>query len=181
MLKHLGVIIGVLAVAPLAANAAPGPGFPRVRACSLLTPSEISSAIGAQPGPSREDNVVIPDGPSKGESMATCMWPTGQMDMVTVSAVKALQGAQRDAALKDLDNSVADMKQQGWTEEKQDINGARCSIMTPPRQETDAPNMTGCFVEAKGVALSVGTMARAKKVAIQPIKDLLDKAISRLP
>ena len=181
MLKHLGVVIAVLAIAPLSVQAAQAPGAPRVRACALLTANEISSAFGAQPGPSREDNVVIPEGPSKGDNMATCMWPIGQMDMVTLSAVRALQGPQRDQALRDLDNSVADMKQQGWTEEKQDINGARCSIMTPPRQETDAPNMTGCFVEAKGIALSVGTMVRQKKVAIQPIKDLLDKAIARLP
>jgi len=31
--------------------------------------------------------------------------------------------------------------------------------------------MTGCFVEAKGVALSVGATNKTKKLAMQPFKD----------
>jgi len=177
MLKQIAALGAAFIISAAAADAAPS----SVRACTLLTPAEISTALGTQPGPSHEDSFAIPDGPSKGDRMASCMWPLTGMDMVTVSAVRALQGAQRDAALTDLDNAASDMKSHGWTEERQDIGGARCSTMAPPAAEKDAPMMTGCFVEAKGVALSVGAMNKTKKLAMQPVKDLLDKAVARLP
>jgi len=177
MIKHLTALSAALLISAAAAQAAPA----QVRACTLLTANEISTALGARPGASRENNVTIPEGPSKGDTMASCMWPLAGMDMVTVSAVKALQGADREAALADLENASNEMKSQGWTEERQDIGGARCSIMTPPAAERDAPQMTGCFIETKGVALSVGALHQTKKVAMQPMKDLLDKAATRLP
>ena len=176
MLKQVAAL-GAALIVSAAAQAAPS----AVRACTLLTPAEISTALGTQPGPSRENNLTIPEGPSKGDRMASCMWPLAGQDMVTISAVRALQGAQREAALAELDNAASDMKSQGWIEERQDIGGARCSTMTPPTAEKNAPVMTGCFVEAKGVALSVGATNKTKKLAMQPFKDLLDKAIARLP
>src|SRR5262245_17795820 len=189
MLKYLTALTALsaaLLLAVAATHAAPSPQGraapnPQVRVCTLLTPDEISAAVGAKPGASRENNVTIPEGPSQGDTMATCMWPLSGMDVVTISAVKALQGAQRQAALADLDNATNEMKSQGWREERQDIGGARCSTMTPPAAERTAPVMTGCFMETKGVALSVGTMTANKKTAIQPMRDLLDKASSRLP
>jgi hypothetical protein len=121
MIKHLAALTAALVVSAAAVHAAPA----QVRACTLLTASDISTALGAQPGQSRENNVTIPEGPSKGDTMASCMWPLAGMDMVTVSAVKALQGAQRDAALADLDNATNQNESQGWTEERQQIGGAR--------------------------------------------------------
>lgn len=177
MLKHFAALGAALVISAAAAQAAPS----QVRACTLLTANEISTALGTQPGASKENNFTIPEGPSKGDTMASCMWPLAGMDVVTLSAVRALQGAQRDAALADLDNEANDMKAHGWTEERQSIAGARCSIMAPPAAEKDAPVMTGCFVEAKGMALSVGAMNKTKKLAMQPVKDLLDKAVARLP
>jgi len=75
---------------------------------------------------SRENNLTIPEGPSKGDRMASCMWPLAARiwhDQRGASAASA----QREAALAELDNAANDMKSQGWIEERQDIGGARCS------------------------------------------------------
>jgi len=48
-------------------------------ACLLLvTAAEISDAVGMPAGPSQESDMVIPEGPSKGETMSMCMWPIGE-------------------------------------------------------------------------------------------------------
>ena len=60
--------LGVALAQPQLPPRAPQPP-PRVQthACSLLTGAEIGSALGMQSGPSQENNVIIPDGPSPAE------------------------------------------------------------------------------------------------------------------
>ncbi len=177
MQKQLGAVLGILiafAWSDLAAQK-------KMHACSLLTSSEVSDAVGGKVGQSQESDMVIPEGPSKGETMGGCMWAVGDQGMVSVSVIRAPKGAQREAGLTQLNQVFAQLKTQGWKEERKDFSNARCSIMTPPSSETDAPISTGCIAEAKGMGISVGSMSGKKKVAIEKVKALLDKAIGRLP
>lgn len=174
---HLGALLGALILIPSSGFAAPA----QMHACALLTAGEIAGAVGGPAGRSQEQNITIPEGPSKGETMGGCMWRLGAQDMLSVSVVRALQGAQREAALAGLDQANDALRTQGWSEDKKMIGDARCSMMTPPRGQRDVPLMTGCMAEAKGMALSVGFMSPTKKVPVEQLKTLLDKAAARLP
>jgi hypothetical protein len=152
----------------------------KLHACSLLTAGEIGQAVGGTVGQSRESDVVIQSGPSKGETMGGCMWPTGDQGMVSLNVIRALKGADREAGLANLRKAFETLKARGWTEERKDYGNARCSIMTPPPSGKDVPISTGCMAEAKGMGISVGSMSPKNKVAIDKVKALLDKAIGRL-
>jgi hypothetical protein len=189
MKKPIAAFVGAfLALAMGIALAQPQPPRgpqppPRVQthACSLLTGAEVGSALGAQPAPSQENNVVIPDGPSRGQTIAMCAWRLGPRDIVRVSVAPALDGAQRAQGLSALTQSFDQMKADGWRENARQFGDIRCSSMTPPPDISDAPLMTGCMGEARGRALSISAMSASKPAAIDPIKDLFDKAAARLP
>ena len=177
MRKVLGVALGLILAFTWSEVAAQQ----KMHACSLLTAGEIGDAVGSKIGESRESDTVIPQGPSKGETMGTCMWKVGEQGMVSVSVIRAAQGAQREAGLARMNQAFETLKAKGWTEEKKDYGSARCAIMTPPPSEPTMPTSTGCIAEAKGMGLSVGLMAPKKTGTIDRMKALLDKAISRLP
>lgn len=173
------LLAGVLIIASVVAAAAQT-AEKKMHACALLTSGDVGAAVGGTPGKSQESDIVIPAGPSKGETMGTCMWAAGNQGMVTVSIIRAPQGAQREAGLAKLNEGLALLKGQGWTEEKKDFSNAKCARMTPPPSQKDSPISTGCMAESKGMGISVGAMGRAS-VAIENVKALLDKAIGRLP
>ena len=52
--------------------------------------------------------------------------------------------------------------------------------MTPPPSDKDAPAMTGCMAEAKGMAISISYLGQ-KSLPVDNVKALLDKLVSRLP
>ncbi len=176
MLRRLGAALGVLVAFTWSGVAAEE----KMHACSLLTSSEVGQAVGGTVGQPQESDVVIPSGPSKGETMGTCMWPLGDHGMVSLSVIRAAQGAQREAGLANLRKTFETLKARGWTEERKDYANARCSILTPPPSQKDVPISTGCLAEARGMGLSVGSMSPTNKVAIEKVKVLLDKAIGRL-
>ncbi len=151
-----------------------------IRACTLLTATEIGETVGMPAGQAQENDLVVPEGPAKGETMSMCRWPIGEQDMVSLSLIRSPQGVQREAGLAQLSRMFDTLKAQGWTEERKDFSNARCAIMTPPSSLKDVPPSTGCFAEAKGRGMGIGFMG-AKKVAIEKVKVLLDKAIGRLP
>src|SRR6266705_1301405 len=88
---------------------------------------------------SQESDIVIPEGPSKGETMSMCMWPIGEQDMVSISVIRAPQGAQHEAGLAQLNKTFDMLKAQGWTEERKDFSNTRCAIMAPPSSLQDVP------------------------------------------
>jgi hypothetical protein len=155
----------------------------QMHACSLLTSAEVSDAVGAQAGSLHESDIVIPEGPSQGDTMGSCMWPLGDgQSVVSVNVIRALQGAQREAGLAQLRQVFEGLKAQGWTEAQKMLGNATCATLTPPPSATDAPTMVVCLAEAKQMAISVGWMAeKGKKVAAEKIKALLDTAVARLP
>jgi hypothetical protein len=100
--------------------------------------------------------------------------------MLTISTIRAPQGAGREAGLARLNAAFAALKAKGWTEEKKAFANARCSLMTPPSGQQTAALMTGCMSEVGGTAISVGYMGKGR-VPVETVKALLDKASGRLP
>src|SRR2546427_4162287 len=83
-------------------------------ACALLTSAEIGDAIGTPAGPSQESDMVVPEGPAKGETMSMCRWPVGDQGMVSISVIRSPQGAHREAGLAQLNRMFETLKAQGW-------------------------------------------------------------------
>jgi hypothetical protein len=179
-MRKTTLLAGVLIIATSVAASAAQTAEKKMHACALLTSSEVVAAVGGT-GKFQETDMVIPAGPSKGETMGGCMWAADNEGMVSVSMIRAAQGAQREAGLAKLNEAFQRLKARGWTEEKKDFTKARCALMTPPSSsEKSLPVMTGCFAEAKGMGISVGYMGRTSE-PIEKVKTLLDKAIGRLP
>jgi hypothetical protein len=177
MKKCCGVVVGLFLVCAWSGFAAEKP----MPACALLTAADVGNAVGTPAGPPHESDMVIPTGPSKGETMDTCTWRIDEQSMVVLNVVRAPQGAQREAGFALLNQIFDTLKAQGWTEERTDFGNGRCSIMTPPPSAQDVPLSTGCFAEAKGMGIGVGWISGQKTIAIEKVKALLDKAIGRLP
>jgi hypothetical protein len=176
MKKQFGTALGILIVFAWSGLA----GGKEMHTCALLTSGEVVAAVGGT-GQSQESNIVIPEGPSKGETLGGCMWAADNQSMVSISMIRAPQGAMREAGLAKLREGFQRLKAKGWTEEKKEFSNAKCALMTPPASSKKAiPVMTGCFAEAKGMGISVGYMGRTS-VPIETVKTLLDKAIERLP
>ena len=153
----------------------------KMHACALLTSGEVGSAIGeGQVGQSQESDIVIPEGPSKGKTMGVCMWPIhDRQSMVSVNIIPVSQGAQRAEGLAKFKEAFDKLKAKGWTEEKKEFGKSTCVIMTPPSSEKNAPILTSCITEAKGMGISVVSMSK-KKVSMEKVKTLLDKALGRI-
>src|SRR5262245_14682008 len=83
-------------------------------ACPLLTPAEIATATGETAGQPHEDSIVISEGPTKGQTMAMCNWPTGTQSNVGVAVTRGLAGAQREAGLAQFGKAFQTLKSQGW-------------------------------------------------------------------
>jgi hypothetical protein len=176
MRKQLGAVLVMLIASTWSGLVAES----KTDACSLLTNGEISDAVGEKVAGSQRADMVIAEGPSKGETMGGCMWHVGDQGMVSVNLIRALKGAQREASLTQLNQVFDALKAQGWTEEKKNFGDIRCSIMTPPSSMKDVPISTGCMAEAKGWGIGVGWMSGNKKLTNEKLKGLLDKAIGRL-
>jgi hypothetical protein len=147
-------------------------------ACALLTPTEVGATLGATATP-RPSEMIIPSGPAKGQTMRLCTWSDQQGGMLTVAAIRITPGS-TTSGLAILEQALATLKASGWTEESKDFAGGKCLVMTPPASLTEAPVSTGCFAEAKGMGVSVGSMGKTR-VPMEKVKPLLDKLIQRLP
>jgi hypothetical protein len=170
------LIVGVVLTAPV--GAAEGSS---VAACSLLNTDDIAGVTGGKVGEGHENTTPIPSGPQKGESMAGCMWKLGDQGMVTVNVLPAATGAAREAGLAKLRQVKEKLKSQGWKEDKQTFGSTVCATLTPPPSQKSMPVAAGCMGEAKGMAVSVGSMSPGSAVPLPKMKALFDKATSRLP
>ena len=178
-MRHGVTVIGLVVV--LGAGGHPAGGADaKMRACSLLTAAEITAAVGGTAGQPQESDLVVPDGPSKGDTMGMCSWRTGEQNTVSVAVIRAATGASRQAGLAKMAQVFDTLKAQGWTEERKEFANGRCVLMTPPAASKGIPVSTGCFAEAKGMGLSVGHNG-GTRVSMDKVRTLLDKAIARLP
>ena len=150
-------------------------------ACSLLTVKELTDAVGMAVDQGKENDTVIPSGPSKGETMRGCMWRVGDKSMVSVSTTPVRGNeSERAAAVARLNQVFERLKAKGWTQQRESFGGYRCSLMTPPSTEPSMPNMTGCMGAAKGQGVSVGFSSGTTKLPIDKVKTLFDKATARI-
>ena len=178
------IVVGVVLVG-LAAQSGLAAADSKVKACSLLTEEDIAGALAGKAGEGHPTDMQRSSGPQKGQTLYGCMWKVGAQDMLSVTVMAAMTGAAREAGLAKMRQGFETLRQKGWTEEKQTFGGGVCLTMTPPASEPKAgghtPLMAGCMGEAKGMAISVGTMSPTTKYALAKIKALYDKVVSRLP
>lgn len=146
-------------------------------ACALLKRADLS-AFGTAGAP-RNADMVVDSGPASGQTVKGCMWKVGSDGMIAISVARLPTGAAHQAGLAMLEQTYNRLKAQGWSEEKQDITGGRCALLTPPAAEKDAPITTGCMAEAKGLAVSVSALGKTR-VTIEQVKALLDLLVQRL-
>lgn len=94
MHSHLGPVVGLLVALTWADLSA------QQSACTLLTPEDIETITGAKPmAEPHKTNIVIPEGPQKGQTLNGCMWSTTGNGMVSVSMMPAPEGVSREAGM----------------------------------------------------------------------------------
>ena len=178
-MRQVAALIGLVILLGVVARDLRGADA-KLHACSLLMAADVTAAVGGAPEPPQESEFVVPDGPSKGDAMGMCTWPTeGGQSSVSVAVARATTGASREAALARMAQVFDVLKAQGWSEERKDFANGRCVVMTPPAGK-GLPVSTGCFAEAKGLGISVGHNGPTR-VSMDRVRMLLDKAIGRLP
>jgi hypothetical protein len=135
MTMRCGIAFGLILVCVWSGLAAGQPMY----ACALLTSTEIGTAMGTPAGPSQESAMVVPEGPAKGETMSMCRWPMGEQGMLSISVIRAPQGAQREAGLAQLSRMFETLKAQGWTEERKDFGTSNSRRLKNSSNRHDIP------------------------------------------
>lgn len=164
----LAVLIGVIAADQAGAQT----GAP-LHPCSLLTPAQISAAVGSV-GESREGDM-----PGKAK-MRACSWgiPGG---LFTLSVGKVPNPNQGTRELLDHVNSMYDvLKGQGWKYEKKELGSTSCSLVTPPAGAANGAPATFCATVAKGMLVMASVSSNAT-VPAEKLKPLAETAAARLP
>ena len=174
MHRHVAAVVGLLVALTWADLSA------QQSACTLLTPADIETITGAQPREPHKTDIVIPEGPQKGQTVNGCMWGTAGNGMVSVSMMPMPEGVSREAGIAKLEEVYAELRAQNWAEEKKTFPDGRCSIMTPPPGKKDAPIMSQCVAEAKGMVMSSVFMSPTQKLSMEQTRALMDKAVGHM-
>ncbi len=149
-------------------------------ACTLYTPADIETITGAKATEPHPTNMIIPEGPEKGQPVNGCMWGVAGNGMVAVSMMPAPKGVSREEGIAKLNQVYGELKAQQWTEERKDFPDGFCSIMTPPPSKKDTPILAGCVVEVKGILMSSSFMSPTEKLSMGKTRALMDKAVSHM-
>lgn len=147
----------------------------KYRPCSLLTTAELEGALRVKLSSSNEGDIIIPEGPFKGETMSTCTWVMGSTNVTLAVTRGPRTPEQRAAGLTMLRQAEETLRKQGWTVESANISGAACSTYKPPAGASGA----ACSMESKGFGFSL--YIYGSSVTPQQVKALADKAAARLP
>ena len=163
----------------LASPAPTAPSAPRSAACSLLTASDIQAATGAAPdGDPHPAEMSLP---SNKEPMRMCTWVVrAHKGQVVVSSTRLAPGENVMAYAKN-NAGIDALRARKWKEESKDFGNAWCAVMTPPPGTKEPLMMASCTAGPKGRALSVVFTSPTRKLTIDQIKSLMDKAAARLP
>jgi len=174
MHPHVGSVVAVLIALTWTEVAA------QETACSLLTSGDIETITGSKAREPHKNDMVVPGGKEKDQTMLGCMWGVTDQGMISVALMAAPKGAAREAGLATITHAYDELKAKHWTEEKKDFAGGSCSAMTPPPADKDAPILSQCFAETRGKVVAVAFMSPTKKLSIDETKALLDEAIGRM-
>jgi hypothetical protein len=148
-------------------------------ACGVVTPAEISAAIGMNAGAGHESDVPVPNGVLKGQPMTSCTWPVGQ-GTVSIKVVRAPSGAKLDAAIAEMERTTkeaqATLKSQGWSLEESSIGVAKCLTSLSPQKVAG----TMCVGKVKGMGLTILANLGGTKLAPAKLKAFFDAASKHL-
>ena len=173
----VGFVATVLLAHGVLSEAAAGSKY---NACGLLAAAELKATVNASLDRMEDRDVVIPSGPSKGETMSTCTWVLGGT-FVSLNVIHApLTAEQKAAGLNGLRTVEAGLVKKGWTVEPGKVAGADCNAYTPPASEGPARPFTSCMMQAKGLGFWLGVHG-ASALSSQQVKALADKVAARLP
>src|SRR5262245_5252391 len=152
----------------------------KYNACGLLAAAELKATVNASLDRMEDWDIVIPSGPSKGETMSTCTWVLGGT-FVSLNVIHAPQTAEQKAAgLNGLRTIEAELVNKGWTVEPGRLAGADCNAYKPPPSEGSAGPFTSCMMQAKGLGFWLGVHG-ASSLSSQQVKALADRVAARLP
>src|SRR2546423_3306006 len=148
-------------------------------ACGLVTPAEISAAIGMHAGAGYESDVPVPNGVLKGQAMTSCTWPVGQ-GTVSIKVVRAPSGAKLDAAIAEMERTTkeaqATLKSQGFSLEESSIGVAKCLTSLSPQKVAGAM----CIGKVKGMGLTILVNLGSTRLPPAKLKAFFDAAGKRL-
>jgi hypothetical protein len=182
MRRGLGLAV-VVAVA-----CARGAGAADVDVCALLTPAEITAAVGvkvpagmpgAQPLPAMAESL-------KGVTRSSCSWTVGDqgdaktmgnvfLSLVRLTAEQAGAGIAFRRANEEYSRSI------GFEPKEIALGGATCVAMKAPVSTMNFGPATGCSIETKGMVVALDASGLGLKTTPEAIKAALDKAVARLP
>jgi hypothetical protein len=170
------MLMTVLAAASLSPRA---DAESKYKACSLLTAAELGTALNAHVVNSQDSDVIIPNGPYKGETMSGCNWAVGSA-YVTLNVIRGPRTPEeRAGGLAGLRRVEEVLKNKGWTIEAANIPGADCNSYKPPAGQSNLPpGGAACVMVSKGLAFWLGVNG---PVTAQQVKALADKVAARLP
>jgi hypothetical protein len=153
-----GTFMAVLAIAVGTRGAAAQAN----KACELLTPSELETAIGA--------NVTL----ATAGAGCTARTPTG---MVLLTLRETKTGAEADAELA---SAVTRAKQRGIQMDVKKFGPVYCTTMSPMK-DVKAPFLTSCSVVKGTRAAVIEVTARSQKdmVSVEKLHTLAEKMASR--
>jgi hypothetical protein len=174
-------LVALVAMALLTQSAPPrAEAGSKYNACGLLTAPDLKAVVNANVDHADDRDVVIPNGPRKGETMSTCTWVLGAT-YVTLNVIRVPQTAeQRASGLSGLRTLEVGLVKKGWPVEPGEIPGADCSAYKPPPSEGNARPFTSCVMQAKGVGFWLGVHSPAN-LTPQQVKGLADQVAARLP
>jgi hypothetical protein len=148
----------------------------------LLTQAEIDAATGFKSGPGHPADQELPASaadPGTHATMYTCLWSVPAVHgQIVVGMGPAPAGG--DAKTLSRQNVGMDaLRKQQYTEESKDFGDISCSGMSPPASAAQGLSMSYCGAIVSGKFVSVTSMGPSKRIPLDQVKALIDKAIRR--
>jgi hypothetical protein len=176
-------VAAISAVAHLTAQ----PSRPASRACELLSPTELGTAVGGSLGPQsgserpyKKNPMVDHDG-----VLYTCSQTVGVRRVTIVLNKSAVTAAGKRFAEAGAKGAESALKEQGFQVQAKEIGGSRCMTIRPPAGSTSVdPDRLGtnCVRETASnvVSVTVGLIGAVDAVPMEKVAALAEKAASRV-
>lgn len=149
-----------------------------MRACNLLTPTELSSAIGGSLG--HPTGIFTPKNPrlDRNGDFWSCQEMVGTREVWIF--YNTLQVTEEG---KKLGQEMQDrLRKQGYDIENKDVGGSHCSTMVPPSGSKSSLVGTDCWRDkgSSHVAVKVGATGANDLFPMEKVAALVEKASSRV-
>ena len=167
-MRSLSAVIGFVLVASASNVRQKG------SACSLLTVAEIGSIVGAKAGEPQANDAVTP---ANGQ-LRSCMWPVQSDKGGLTVGIGLLPPGTTGAAITKKNAGMDALRKAKYTFVEKDYANAYCSIASPPASVKDGVFLSSCG-GGTGTIVSVAYMSGTRKLTLEQVKALFDKASSR--